>query len=458
MWPYGELGIEPTTDERAIKRAYALKLRQNRPDEHPEGFQRLHEAYQAALARCRPATARPATTGRAAAVPLSPATPDAPAAPIPAAVPFDADAFLREAVQRAGEDDPDALRRWLDGHEALWSLRLKAQVGQRWLAVIHQVAPPMPEHCFDEMLAFFQLDHAGAVSDPVQMAQQSQRMHLAWHLLPERRDALVILLGATTIDARQQTLRKLGWLEQPFRWPLALWRSLMPKTVQSMGNLLTRLAGQPPIELPPPVNPRQQAFWLQAAHGGPLSRVGAAIIGARVAGALVLGLLLGIALGAMAITHTGTFGWPLVGILVAVAGGLSGVALVFVAFSLLNDWQRRFVPARGASGRLHAALVPVLAAAALLVMDLAPEPLAGWLLAVPALWLALSRLLYGRQFAESLRPWLRAAVFLVYPLSRLAAHAVDSPRTVGHVLVGAALLAWTVDAWRRYPLRRRVAS
>src|SRR5690554_567882 len=50
MWPWSELGIEPTDDTRAVKRAYAKLLKQTRPDENPEGFQRLHAAYKDALA------------------------------------------------------------------------------------------------------------------------------------------------------------------------------------------------------------------------------------------------------------------------------------------------------------------------------------------------------------------------------------------------------------------------
>lgn len=47
--PWEQLGIEPTQDSRAIKRAYAQRLKQNRPDDNPEGFQRLHQAYKFAL-------------------------------------------------------------------------------------------------------------------------------------------------------------------------------------------------------------------------------------------------------------------------------------------------------------------------------------------------------------------------------------------------------------------------
>lgn len=49
MDPWVLLGIEPSDDTRAIKRAYAKKLKQTRPDEKPQEFQQLHSAYKRAL-------------------------------------------------------------------------------------------------------------------------------------------------------------------------------------------------------------------------------------------------------------------------------------------------------------------------------------------------------------------------------------------------------------------------
>lgn len=44
------LGLEPTKEVPAIRRAYAQKTKQCHPEEDPEGFMRLREAYQKALA------------------------------------------------------------------------------------------------------------------------------------------------------------------------------------------------------------------------------------------------------------------------------------------------------------------------------------------------------------------------------------------------------------------------
>jgi hypothetical protein len=42
------LGIEPTTDDAVIRRAYARELKQHRPDQDPQGYQQLREAFDAA--------------------------------------------------------------------------------------------------------------------------------------------------------------------------------------------------------------------------------------------------------------------------------------------------------------------------------------------------------------------------------------------------------------------------
>lgn len=64
-----ELGIAPTTDVAAIRKAYAARLKESPPGNDAQAFQRVRGAYEAAL---RLALQRPPTHGSAAGVPVRP--------------------------------------------------------------------------------------------------------------------------------------------------------------------------------------------------------------------------------------------------------------------------------------------------------------------------------------------------------------------------------------------------
>jgi hypothetical protein len=50
MNPWKTLNIDPTDDKKLIKKAYAVLIKQYKPDEHPEKFKEIQAAYKTALA------------------------------------------------------------------------------------------------------------------------------------------------------------------------------------------------------------------------------------------------------------------------------------------------------------------------------------------------------------------------------------------------------------------------
>ena len=52
-WPWSELGLSGPAELPEIRRAYAQRLKTTHPEEDPEGFQRLHDAYQEASRQAR---------------------------------------------------------------------------------------------------------------------------------------------------------------------------------------------------------------------------------------------------------------------------------------------------------------------------------------------------------------------------------------------------------------------
>ncbi len=59
-WPWSVLHCPATADALAIKRAYAKQLKTTRPDDDPEGYQQLRQAYEVALERAHQIAAQAA--------------------------------------------------------------------------------------------------------------------------------------------------------------------------------------------------------------------------------------------------------------------------------------------------------------------------------------------------------------------------------------------------------------
>lgn len=235
-WALSTLGVGPDADERAIKRAYAAKLKTTRPEEDPQGFQALNEAYRTALAQCTLRAANSAAAEMATALAASERDPHAVEAPaveasqeatppadagrtLPAirmmlptpplqplasmsqasAQPprFDEQAFFGELLARGRNESPDGLRRWLENHEALYSIRLKASLVVP-LAQFLDRSPPMTREHLDATLAFFGLDTVNGQTMRLQdvlhrLRRNARRAETDWNDImsnPDRNDRL----------------------------------------------------------------------------------------------------------------------------------------------------------------------------------------------------------------------------------------------------------------------------
>jgi hypothetical protein len=197
-WALRELGLDADADERAVKRAYAAKLKIIRPETDPEGFQALNEIYQAALEwlRERPAPQQTPTVESLAA---SNATPRGYASVklhfegVPISMPpfrsarreenaradfdeqnFDEQDFFFTVLEQSEQLDPQAFKRWLERNEALYSMPLKAALAEPLVWFLRDQPPLTREH-LAITLAFFGLD---TVNDTTMRLQEPlHRLH-----------------------------------------------------------------------------------------------------------------------------------------------------------------------------------------------------------------------------------------------------------------------------------------
>ena len=204
--PFAVLGLPRDADERAIKRAYAQRLRTTRPDDDPAGFQRLNEVYQRCLALAANrqawqhdedederddeavgadagelavlASARSDAVAEASAdtFAIAVATDVAFAAgdetPEPEYWSFDTDAFLSDLLDHVQRDTPAMLDRWLRGLVPLYSLELKQAVRAPVARALIGSEPRPPPQQLRVAMRFFDLDGVSADGDWLQHSLQ----------------------------------------------------------------------------------------------------------------------------------------------------------------------------------------------------------------------------------------------------------------------------------------------
>jgi hypothetical protein len=106
-WYWAVLELDAGSDERAVKRAYARQLKNTRPDEDADAFQRLRMAYEYALGELRQGAAAPAPAAPAPAPAASPVAlekiPVSPPAPV--VLPVARHAVAPDALAHAAWND-----------------------------------------------------------------------------------------------------------------------------------------------------------------------------------------------------------------------------------------------------------------------------------------------------------------------------------------------------------------
>lgn len=255
-WPYDLLGVGDDADERTIKRAYAGLLKRHRPDDDPEGFQRLNEAYQAALSYRRdtaiPHSDDDGPAGMASPMPiLETHQADAPATHVipppgtagnsrPVAPPVDEIRLRDDLLARAAHDLPSQLRQHLAQHPDLYSLQVKRRVGAEVFERIAYEDAPLSAGNLAVLGEFFGFT-------PPEWIERRARVERA--VQSEN--------TAAFDEDRPLTIRQ---LKRPFRWPLALLLSCVPGFSIRAARLSARLASEYGDDVPG-LDARQQAFF-----------------------------------------------------------------------------------------------------------------------------------------------------------------------------------------------------
>ena len=208
-WGLEVLALGEDADERTIKRAYAQRLRVTRPDDDPAAFQRLHEAYQAALAwvqqRPVPVEAASAASAHVASGPEpapepAPAPASAPAdrafadAPPPPPQTVDVAASAHGILARALQLEPGPLRDWLAQQPELWSLYSKPAIGEVVLAQLCNHVPPLSMGISEVLVETFGWNDLHSGIDPYALHAHRLQMHRSWVVQPRNHGRLAELL------------------------------------------------------------------------------------------------------------------------------------------------------------------------------------------------------------------------------------------------------------------------
>ncbi|WP_349656372.1 hypothetical protein [Xanthomonas sp. 10-10] len=500
-WALEALGLEVDADARAIKRAYATRLKVTRPDDDPVGFQQLHETYQAALAWSRYRAERAMVdqandqheedtsetvvhNDRSAAprqIALSPipdaqyataqwpesAQPDAAPRPAPAisvdwVVPpqpplpdVDVEQVQRRILRQAATVDPQELRQWLTAQPELWSLEFKPQIGrtlQRSLLADDHV---LIADNYDVLADFFDWEHALDAPDLYLVEQARTRMHRRWLLLPAGHGRLARELQhrGDASASLPQVRKLLGWLAPAESEGAALAAMLWPGRADRIRRLLDLIGYLPDGSKPPAPLDRESALRWYIASERHLFNPVVAVLGlarSAIVGSVFFLLCLLLAM----LDHN-----PAPGMSPVLKVGLYGAAISIVGWSAwycltsLGRWQcRPEADPRVKHPWLQRLFIPAIGmlAGALIV---AGQQSAATIIALPLLVMALLRWASREGKTFTFRwswGWIWAAIFL----AKAAFVALGALIAYPAVALLATAIAWGADMISQWKFRK----
>jgi hypothetical protein len=476
MSPLDLLELPEGADERAIKRAYAKQLRFTRPDDDPEGFQRLHAAYQAALECCRDTQSDETSTWHEPAPVASASIPSAPYAALgtpaaisnitspierPAPIRFDHDTFCKDAFALAATGDAAALQEWLAARQELWSFQLKTGTGDYLVGKLYREAPPMPVNCMEGLLGFFNLDQVLVLRDPLALLRLQRRMRLAWQLQFSDEASLGTRLAIRTPLERARAHWIVDQLKRPFRWPRALWLGTNFVNPELIAEFIKETSDQHPKDLPDTINRHQVDFWLAAADRRRVTPPRLILGGVRSAAMLLLSVLLA---PLLSLLYTNSVSLHAMLVVVGLLMLPSALWAIWMAWSVLFFWylkREEFASSRFSHSYLSARtwLVPALCAVGI---ALGTWTQGNWGLVVlfPSLWMATRCywLHHSSRYAPLNSGYVRLMFLVLIPVVQGAINAGAGRDLVslGLVVAAATMLAWAADQRTQYQRRAKV--
>lgn len=451
-WGLGVLELDEDADERAIKRAYAQRLRVTRPDDDPVAFQQLHEAYQAALAWARDRDPQDAA--------WSGSEPDAPlqssasaVEPVQSTAGMDVEAVADRILTEAIQQQPETLQAWLAQQPELWALQWKARIGDALLEALFCRAEPVQADNLDLLAEVFGWDEIGSSVDPYALDALRLQMHRRWIVQPGNHHRLADLLQRHDLPDPPATAHAhMDWLSRPWSHWQALLTSVSPQRGRDLNQTLDALGIDDADQVPAPLQARQVAFWREIGAMHRLNRE-----------RLLQGLLRGVAcavIAALLVLAVGVLGrlatdssvagiHPIAtyarvalyaGLGLSLLGTVAPVVQTFLHWQVQDEQLSR-------SPRVALLPVPLLVAVAAMMMHGWNLRSAGTLLAWPVLGLAVWRWWRRSQLEIHFNGWMLLAMLPFVKLLMLGMlHA--------ELALVAALVFWGWDVWRNVLGRR----